>query len=118
MRILLIVDDEPELEPLFRRFLKRDFDEIHFAEDAAGAEAVLSSTAVTHLVVDNALGSGSSRSGVELIAGWRRTHPSIELAVLFSGSALFGEAACPPELDEAYVKPSGLEPLLARLRQR
>ncbi|HCF62438.1 MAG TPA: hypothetical protein DFS52_31160 [Myxococcales bacterium] len=118
MRILLIVDDEPELEPLLRRLLKRDFDEIYFVGDAAGAEAVLCSSPVTHLVIDNALGRGSSKSGVDLIAGWRRTHPSIELAVLFSGSALFCEAAPPPEIDDAYLKPTGLEPLLARLRQR
>ncbi|MGI5865851.1 MAG: hypothetical protein ACOX6T_27865 [Myxococcales bacterium] len=118
MRILLIVDDEPELEPLFRRFLRRDFDEIHFAGDAAAAEAVLSSVPVTHLVIDNALGRGSSPSGIDLIAGWRRAHPSIELAVLFTGAAPFSESARPPEIDEVYIKPTGFEPLLAYLRQR
>ncbi len=54
-RVLLLVDDEPDLGALLTRLLARSFDEVHFALGPSAAEALLARGEVTHLVVDAAL---------------------------------------------------------------
>jgi len=112
-RILLIVDDEPDLAPMFRRFLRKSFDEIHDALDATQAEHLLEKP-VTHLVVDAAL---PEASGVELVARWRQLAPTVRFAAMFSGSTDLRGASI-PGVDEVYVKPDGFEALLAELKKR
>lgn len=116
MRVLLIVDDEPDLEPLFRAFLGRDFDAIHFVGTAAEGERVLAEHPVTHLVADHTL-SNDGVSGIELLARWRAQRASIRFTALFSGSTQAAESTSLPGVDEIYVKPQGFEPLLERLRK-
>lgn len=112
-RVLLFVDDEGDLGALFTRLLARSFHEVHFAPGPAAAEALLARGLVTHLVVDAALEQGEVK-GQDLICRWRRAHPSIVYAAIFSGRALAREQL-PPEVDEAFRKPEGLDALLERL---
>ena len=115
-RVLLLVDDEADLGSLFTRLLARSFDEVHFATGSAAAEELLARCSVTHLVVDSVLDSGGAL-GQDLVRGWRRKHPSIVYAALFSGRQLEKEQI-PLAVDETYTKPEGLDALLTRLRSR
>ncbi len=113
-RVLLLVDDEADLGLLFRRLVARWFDEVHVATGSAAAEEQLDRCSVTHLVVDSVLDHGGAL-GQDLVPGWRRKHPSIVYAALFSGRDLERERL-PAEVDETFTKPQGLDALLARLR--
>jgi len=114
MRILLIVDDEPDLAAMLRRFLKRDFDEILEARDRRRAEELVSARPVTHLVLDAALPDGPA--GAEVVRRWRALAPSLGYAAIFSGQTPVGVPA--QGVDAVFAKPDGLEDLLAALRRR
>lgn len=113
-RVLLLVDDEPDLGALFTRLLSRSFDEVHFAPGPASAEDFLARGSVTHLIVDAVLERGAAK-GQDLICRWRRAHPTVVYAAIFSGRKLAKEDL-PAEVDEAFSKPDGLDALLERLR--
>lgn len=115
LRSLLVVDDEPDLAPMFRRFLKRDFDEILEAESASQAESLLSSRPITHLVVDATL--PDCASGAELIERCRKAAPSVAFAALFSGSAATMPSTAQPGVDGVFQKPDGFEDLLGALKK-
>jgi DNA-binding response OmpR family regulator len=115
-RVLLLVDDEADLGALFTRLLARSFDEVHYAVAPGAAEELMSRVAVTHLVVDSSFDHGGTR-GQDLVTAWRRRHPSIGYAAVFTGRRLDPQKVC-AEVDEVFTKPDGLEALIARLRQR
>jgi len=116
VRSLLVVDDEPDLVPLFKRYLRREFDEIIEADSAEKAERLLVSRKVTHLVVDAAL--PDCGSGAELIQRWRTTDPTIRFAAIFSGAArALGASHQSPGVDAVFLKPDGFEDLVAALKQ-
>ncbi len=112
-RILLVVDDEPELGAMFRRFLKRSFAEIHEAESAEKAAALLASTPVTHLIVDASL--PDCTSGETLATKWRGEHPGLRFVALFSGSASLRDAQI-PGVDRVFIKPDGFDELVQALK--
>jgi CheY-like chemotaxis protein len=112
-RTLLVVDDEPELAAMFRRFLKREFDEILDARGPADAEEILRSHPVTHLVVDGHL--PGAVSGQDLVQQWRRQQPAVRFAALFSGSTSLRGAVL-PGIDGVFIKPEGFDELLAALK--
>ena len=115
-RVLLLVDDEADLGELFERLLAPSFDEVYFATDRVAADLLLARGEVTHLVVDSALDHKGTR-GQDLICAWRRAHPTIRYAALFTGRNLAKEQL-PAEVDEVFSKPEGLEDLVARLRSK
>jgi DNA-binding response OmpR family regulator len=115
MRVLLIVDDYEDMEPLFRRFLRKAFDEVLFARDLDQADALLATHPVTHLVVDYHLGPGGA-GGCDIVASWRARVPTIGFAALFSGTRF--DQALPAGIDAAFVKPNGFEGLIDRLCAR
>lgn len=111
---LLIVDDEPDLAPLFRRFLRRHFQEILEAGDARKAEAQLGSHPVTHLVVDATL--PGAEPGQALVQKWRAAVPSVRFAAVFSGSTALRGARF-AGVDGVYIKPEGFDELIEVLRR-
>ena len=83
-RILMIVDDTPNVGRALSRVLGRYFDEVHPLTSASEAAALLGQMPVTHVICDYCLGDGDP-PGVELVPRWRREHPSIERAVILTG---------------------------------
>lgn len=111
-RVLLVVEDEIDVGELFRRFLRREFSQVHVARNAAEAEKVLGSNAVTHVVSDYFL-APTEPSGPTLLACWRKRWPSIRFAAVFTGQPhALGELS---GIDAVFRKPLGFEPLLDRL---
>lgn len=113
-RILLVVDDEADVGRLLQLALKKHFAAIHLASSADGAERVLRTTQVTHVVCDHHLG-GRERSGATLLRGWRSSCPSIRYAALFSGSTS-EEFESAVWIEDVFVKPRGFMSLMQRLQ--
>lgn len=113
-RVLLLVDDEPDITTLFRRVLKRTFDQVYVAFSGAEASEILEHTPVTHVVSDVMLGAKDPK-GTELIARWRGAYPGIRFAAVFTGRASVKEVSGLPGIDAAFAKPAGFEALVAQL---
>ena len=113
-RVVLLVDDEPDITALFRRVLKRTFDEVLVAFSGDEATEILDHKPVTHVVSDYFLGPDSTQ-GTKLIADWRSHHPSIRFAAIFTGRASTGDFDGMPGIDAAFAKPAGFEDLIERL---
>lgn len=86
-RVLLIVDDFPEILRSYRRYMEKRFDAVHVASNSAEAVARLSTASppVTHLVCDYWLGDGEPL-GTVLIPRLRASCSSLSVAVLVTGS--------------------------------
>lgn len=112
-RTLLVVDDEPELAPMFRRFLRRHFAAVLEATTATQAAALLAARPVTHLVVDASL--PDCDCGQALAEKWRGQYPSLRYVALFSGSTTLRDAKL-PGVDRVFLKPEGFDELLAVLK--
>jgi DNA-binding response OmpR family regulator len=104
-RILLIVDDIPEVARALRRFMTKSFDLVLVAHSAEEAESMLCDpdNPPTHLVCDHYLGKGM-RVGADLIPQWRRTHAQLVAAVLLTGSEVENLTAI-EGIDRIYGKP-------------
>jgi len=114
-RVLLVLDDEDDIAELFRRFLKKAFDEIHLARNSSEAEAVLERAEVTHLVSDFWIGPGEP-IGSSLIARWRQRWPAIRFAALFTGGTREKLGPAIEGVDALFIKPNGFDDLIDRLR--
>jgi hypothetical protein len=112
-RVLLVVDDEPELAPMFHRFLKNDFETILDAISPSDADRALASYPVTHLVVDATFNDGIS--GSDWIEKWRLGFPSIRFAAVFTGMSERIRFVA-PGVDGVFIKPEGFDDLLKALR--
>ncbi|MGC4120351.1 MAG: response regulator [Myxococcales bacterium] len=112
-RTLLIVDDEPDLAPMFRRFLKRHFTEIFEATGAIQAGEILASKPVTHLIVDASL--PDCESGQSMAQQWRSKYSSIRYVALFSGTSALRDAKL-PGVDRVFIKPEGFDELVEVLK--
>lgn len=86
---LLVVDDESAVCRALRRMLQGRVGRIVTAETPEDAEAVLASTAVTHLICDHYLGPGQPL-GMTLAARWRTSYPSLERVVVLTGKDVEG----------------------------
>lgn len=113
-RVVLLVDDEPDITTLFKRVLKRSFDEVHVALSGAEAAEILASKPVTHVVTDFFLGVNEPQ-GTTLVAQWRAQYPNIRFAAVFTGRVSTKELAGQPGIDAAFAKPGGFEDLIALL---
>jgi DNA-binding NarL/FixJ family response regulator len=100
--ILLVIDDEPQVRRMLKRFFSHHFDAVITAGTPEEAEAILEQEDVTHIISDYDLCPQYSR-GTELIMGWRRQYPSIRRVLLLSGSCL-SDADIPLEVDHYSSK--------------
>ncbi|MBI5534692.1 MAG: hypothetical protein HY898_18345 [Deltaproteobacteria bacterium] len=118
-RVLLIVDDIPEVARALKRFLTKSFDLVLVAHSAEEAERLLGDPGnpPTHLVCDHFLGKGK-RLGAELIPEWRLRYAHLLVAVLLTGSEMaklmsvagidkvFGKPLDPRELSQFLIATS------------
>jgi DNA-binding NarL/FixJ family response regulator len=112
-RVLLIVDDKPFMGRALARVMKYKFDQVLIAHDPDQALEQLGESRVTHLVCDCNLGP-RFRLGIEYIAAWRRLSPSIERAIVYSGTDL-NDVETPPEVDQVLPKTTEPKELLEAL---
>lgn len=112
-KVLLVVDDEPAMRRVLERLLGGSFDEVLTAADPAEAEIALGLNPVTHLVTDCNLGPNLPR-GIDLVPSWRERCPTIERAVVFSGSDLSATTA-PAAVDAVLHLSAEFDDLLAAL---
>lgn len=112
-RIILIVDDDPSIRKILTKKLRSRFDEILTASTAKEAARLLFENRITHLLCDCNLGPDSPAS-YKLIPAWRKAHPSISRAVIFSGSCL-SDKRIPDEVDSVVAKGEEFEKLLSAL---
>ena len=113
-RVVLLIDDEPDITTLFRRVLKRSFDEVHVALSGKEAAEILQRNTVTHVVTDFFLGADEPQ-GTVLVAQWRALYPSIRFAAVFTGRVSTKEIDGLPGIDAVFAKPGGFEELISVL---
>ena len=100
--ILLIVDDESTVCRALSRILKKAADEVVCACSIRDAETILASQKITHLVCDHWFGPGQPL-GLQQSLKWKKNHPSIQKAILLTGTDVVSEKA-PPGLDKIMSK--------------
>ena len=110
---LLVVDPETQVCRALVRVLRRHFDAVVAAADLEEARAALAAHPVTHLLCDEDLVS-SLPDGLALIANWRAVRPSIQRAVVLSGSDS-GVQDLPAGVDGVLNKSSGRDEILSGL---
>ena len=86
-KVALVVDDELVVCQSLQRLLKDTFDEVITTTNPKEADTILSGGSITHLICDCSLGEGLPL-GIYMIPGWRKLCPSIERAVVFTGTDL------------------------------
>jgi ActR/RegA family two-component response regulator len=116
IKILMVVDDTPNVGRALSRMLGKHFDEVHVLGSAAEAASLLKQKPVTHVVCDQCLGKGDPR-GLDLVPVWRREHPSIERAIVLTGLDETTLAAG-PGIDAIVSKLTGSEELVRALKGR
>jgi CheY-like chemotaxis protein len=111
-RVLLILDDTPEVARALRRFMSNDFDVVREASTPEEAERFLGDpeSPTTHLICDHYLGKGVPL-GADLIRRWRRSYPLLQVAVLHTGSDMEGLVAG-DGIDKVFGKPLDARELL------
>lgn len=111
-RVLLILDDAPEVARALRRFMSSDFDIVREANTPEEAERFLGDPdcPVTHLICDQFLGKGLPL-GADLIRRWRPTYPRLVVAVLHTGSDMEGLVEG-GGIDKVFGKPLDARALL------
>ena len=112
-KVLLVVDDEPAMRKVLERLLGKAFDQILTAADPVEADDKIAANPVTHLVTDCNLGPGLPL-GIDLVAGWRERCPTIERAVVFSGTDL-SDKEVPGEVDAVLHLTANFDDLLDAL---
>ena len=107
-RVLLIVDDLPEVGSSSRRLFKHSFDAVHCATTPERAETVLTTAEprVTHLLCDFNLGDGVP-NGMQLIQAWRALYPELQLAALYSAADI-DDLPAEKGVDKVFRKPVGI----------
>jgi DNA-binding response OmpR family regulator len=114
-RVLLVVDDDHDIAELFRVVMRKHFDEVLIAHNSGEAQRLVSQNEVTHLVCDLSIGP-EEPLGSQLISRWRQARPSIGFAAVFTGAADRSSVEPAPDIDGVYIKPSGFDALVERLR--
>lgn len=100
-KILLVVDNEPQITRLVRRVCTKDFAIVYTACSAKRATQILNSIPVTHLVCDFNL--NEDQNGVALICGWRSQFSSLQRTILYTGSD-FSQISTPDQIDVVLQK--------------
>lgn len=110
---VLIVEDNEHVRRMLRKILKRRFDKILLAADPNEADRLLAENVVTHLLCDCNLGPGFPM-GCQLIPGWRKKHPTIRRAVVYTGTDL-SAVKVPPQVDRVVAKTDEVQELIKAL---
>ncbi len=112
---VLIVDDQASVLRSLARVLGLCFESVYTAITAGEASLLLETKSVTHIVCDYWLGHGQP-VGLDLIPGWRKNYPSIERAIILSGSD--PERIVPVRgIDAVLSKTVGLDELMKHLSE-
>ena len=106
---ILIVDDDPEIRSGLRRFLESKEYEVHEAQDGDQALEQVKDQSIDVVLTDIYM---PTRSGVELLADLKQTHPEIPV-ILFTGFSSVQGAVEAIKLgaDDYLVKPVDLHDL-------
>lgn len=108
--ILLIVDDESTVCRALSRMLRTKVDEVISTCSPSDGETILTTKPVTHLLCDHWFGPGQP-VGLQLAMKWKRMYPSIQKAVVLTGTDVTAHKT-PPELDAIVSKTIAPEDLI------
>jgi DNA-binding NarL/FixJ family response regulator len=111
--LLLIVEPEAQVRRALARLLRRHFDRVLVTETADGARGIIEGHPVSHLLCDEEL-VVALPGGERLVAAWRAVRPSLQRAVLLSGSDS-SQTAIPAGVDGVLSKSADREEILAGL---
>lgn len=117
-RVLLVLDDDPQVCRVMERCLKDRFEEIFTETNPIRAHAVLETQRVTHILADLRL--GGEADGAAFVTFWKREFSHIERAVIFTAGDVHnvGVDGCErfaPEIDAIISKVDGIDAIIAAL---
>jgi two-component system response regulator QseB len=111
---LLLVEDDPMIGASVQRGLKQDGYTVDWVRDGVAAELALSSEAHELILLDLGL---PRKSGLELLAGWRRKGVSLPVLVITARDSVADRVkGLDVGADDYLVKPFDLDELSARVR--
>ena len=111
---LLLVEDDPMIGAGVQRGLKQDGYSVDWVRDGVAAEQALSSEVHELILLDLGL---PRKSGLELLAGWRRKGVSLPVLVITARDSVADRVkGLDVGADDYLVKPFDLDELSARVR--
>jgi two-component system response regulator QseB len=111
---LLLVEDDPMIGASVQRGLKQDGYTVDWVRDGIAAELALSSEVHELILLDLGL---LRKSGLELLAGWRRKGVSLPVLVITARDSVADRVkGLDVGADDYLVKPFDLDELSARWR--
>jgi two-component system response regulator QseB len=111
---LLLVEDDPMIGASVQRGLKQDGYTVDWVRDGDAAELALSSEVHELILLDLGL---PRKSGLELLAGWRRKGASLPVLVITARDSVADRVkGLDVGADDYLVKPFDLDELSARVR--
>ena len=111
---LLIVEDDAMIGNSLRTGLRQDGYTVDWVRDGAAAELATAATAYDAILLDLGL---PGRSGLELLAHWRKQHNPVPVLIVTARDAVADRVrGLDPGADDYLVKPFDLDELAARLR--
>lgn len=111
---LLIVEDDAMIGNSLRTGLRQDGYTVDWVRDGAAAELATAATAYDAILLDLGL---PGRSGLELLAHWRKQHNPVPVLIVTARDAVADRVrGLDTGADDYLVKPFDLDELAARLR--
>ena len=111
---LLIVEDDAMIGNSLRTGLRQDGYTVDWVRDGAAAELATAATAYDAILLDLGL---PGRSGLELLAHWRKQHNPVPVLIVTARDAVADRVrGLDTGADHYRVKPGDLDELAARLR--
>lgn len=117
-KIVLVLDDDPQICLLMERCLRGHFDTVLTATDPNCAHQLLEEKSITHVLADLRL--GGQADGTMFLVLWKREFPCIKRAVIFTAADVrdFMEnspAALAQEIDAIVSKLDGIDEIITAL---
>ena len=111
---LLVVEDDAMIGNSLRTGLRQDGYTVDWVRDGAAAELATAATAYDAILLDLGL---PGRSGLELLAHWRKQHNPVPVLIVTARDAVADRVrGLDTGADDYLVKPFDLDELAARLR--
>ena len=111
---LLIVEDDAMIGNSLRTGLRQDGYTVDWVRDGAAAELATAATAYDAILLDLGL---PGKSGLELLAHWRKQHNPVPVLIVTARDAVADRVrGLDTGADDYLVKPFDLDELAARLR--